>query len=486
MFPWGTVFLLFAATSTIAAMDAENSNEYYEHLEESEPYNYHRRNGSSARSYQHMIEIETKFFLYWNDPDIEEFSLDLQVVYYGTGWVALGFPPESVVNSAETLLMVGSDAVIGLPSENKVQYYELKSKDLKGVQLDQSETEKSLSRKSISQSSTKTVMSFTMAFSSDKGVLIRRTGINTFLYAYGSSNTLGYHTGRGIFQIDFSDYSTPASNVTETIEFATNTSNLTSAVVSSSEANRSRSTKLIIAHGVLATVAFLVVTPIAISTAILRDIVYLRKRWYYLHSGLNVFAWCLSIAAVACAITAVTRSGSGHFTNRHEILGIIITVSLTFQIVGALYRPSEDAQGVHLSCSKRRVWKKLHQCVGVLILIFGLAQVYDGMLMLQQSYGVNASLTSFFWASFVPWLVLTALLWTIAKAKPYEVCGNDAQNKPPLNASTHTYKTQLSLGLTELELHELPESDQKLYGSRISDDDSSTENGIMTFNGRIV
>lgn len=442
MFPWGTVFLLFAATSTIAAIDAENpSGYYYEEGNETSPYNIHRRNGSSSpRSYQHMIEIEPKFFLHWNDPDTSKDSVAFQVVYYGTGWIALGFS-----HSTEGV-MVGSDAIIGLPSNGKVQYYELKSKDVRGIQQKSPEAQKTVTGHFISQSSTKTVMSFTKAFNGniDAFQFIPK-GINTFLYAYGTSNELGYHSGRGMFQLDFSAYSISTNQTDAATKLGLSTTNETFTKTPPD------STKLIKAHGALATIAFLVTVPIASSAVILREATYLKQRWYCLHMGLNIFAWCSAVAAVSCAITAVSRSSRGHFTNRHEILGIIIIVALTFHIVGALCRPAQDSPENHSTCTKRRCWKRFHQCLGVLILVFGLAQVYDGMLMVQHTYDVKLNLTAFFWAFFVPWLVLVALLWTFTRSHDKVGVTTDEKRNSVLSVlSTSTSRTHTSHCFTKL------------------------------------
>jgi hypothetical protein len=438
MFPWGTVFLLFAATSTIAAIEAENPNEYYYDVNETSSYNVHRRNGSSStRSYQHMIEIEPKIFLHWNDPDISKESVAFQMVYYGTGWIALGFS-----HSAEGV-MIGSDAVIGIPSNGKVQYYDLASKDIKGIQLKSQELQKKLSGKSITQSSTKTVMCFTKSFSSDKvghsdSFQFSPNGINTFIYAYGTSNELGYHAGKGMFQLDLSVYSI-STNQTDASELGTSTTSANETFVRSA----SKTPKLIKAHGVLATLAFLVTVPIATSVVILREATYLKQRWFCLHMGLNFFAWCSAVAAVSCAVTAVSKSSRGHFNNRHEIIGIIIIVALTFHIVGALCRPEEVSLDHPSACTKRLVWKRIHQCLGLGILILGLAQVYDGMLMAQHMYGVKMNLTAFFWAFFVPWLVLVALLWTLARSR----------NKVGIittDERTSSHKAKESQGFTKL------------------------------------
>lgn len=447
MFPWGTVFLLFAATSTIAAIDAENPNEYYYGVNETSPYTVHRRNGSSSpRLYQHMIKIEPKIFLHWNDPDISKESVAFQLVYYGTGWIALGFP-----HSAEGV-MIGSDAVIGIPSNGKVQYYDLTAKDLTGIQLKSQEHQKKLSEKSISQSSTKTVMCFTKSFSSDKVGQIDSfqflpNGINTFIYAYGTSNELGYHAGKGMFQLDFSPYSSTA-NQTDASELGASSSSANQTSTRSS----SKTSKLIKAHGALATLAFLVTVPIATSVVILREATYLKQRWYRLHMGLNFFAWCSAVAAVSCAVTAVSRSSRDHFTNRHEILGIIIIVALTFHIVGALCRPAEDSLDHRSTCTKRLVWKRIHQCIGLGILIFGLAQVYDGMLMAQQMYGIKINLTAFFWAFFAPWLVLVALLWTLARSrKKVDIITTDEKSNSVLSGFYgSSSKIHASNGFTKL------------------------------------
>jgi hypothetical protein len=65
------------------------------------------------------------------------------------------------------------------------------------------------------------------------------------------------------------------------------------------------------------------------------------------------------------------------------------------------------------------------------------------MLMAQHMYGVKMNLTAFFWAFFVPWLVLVALLWTLARSR----------NKVGIittDERTSSHKAKESQGFTKL------------------------------------
>merc|ERR1719203_597307 len=115
-------------------------------------------------------------------------SLSAQVVYNGAGWVAWAISPDG--------MMVGADAVIGLPDEangaNNPGHYDMTSKSTAGVTLS---ADQGLSDASITQDDTSTTLTFSRPLMKDNYRTIDNTGENIFLWAVGSSNMLGYHLG---------------------------------------------------------------------------------------------------------------------------------------------------------------------------------------------------------------------------------------------------------------------------------------------------
>ena len=140
----------------------------------------------------------------WNEP-FEVAGrplLTARISFAGIGWVGWGIPASSAGQ------MIGNDAVIGLPdlpnSRTNPGKYSLNAKNLAGVVLDPL-AEQDLIDASVVQTDEDTVMTFTYIL--NQGGFQRVDvdgGMNTFIWAYGFSNTLGYHRNRGSFETDFS------------------------------------------------------------------------------------------------------------------------------------------------------------------------------------------------------------------------------------------------------------------------------------------
>jgi hypothetical protein len=115
------------------------------------------------------------------------------LAYEGEAWIGLGVSTDGV--------MVGSFAVIGLPNiaaagEDPVKIYSLSSKERSGVFPVQSD-QQILTSSSIAQENGITTLTFTIPLESDTPFSVSATGDTGYIYAYGSSNELGYHAGRG-------------------------------------------------------------------------------------------------------------------------------------------------------------------------------------------------------------------------------------------------------------------------------------------------
>ena len=95
--------------------------------------------------------------------------------------------------------MVPSQAVIALPDNSTVQKYDLTLKDISGVLPSPSQT---LQDVNVEQNSTHTIMRFTKLLMEDNEIAIIGDGDNTFIWAYGDKNSLGYHIGRGAHPLD--------------------------------------------------------------------------------------------------------------------------------------------------------------------------------------------------------------------------------------------------------------------------------------------
>ena len=155
----------------------------------------------------------------WNEPFqvAGRTLLTSRITFAGIGWVGWGIPTSTAGQ------MIGSDAVIGLPdlpnSRTNPGKYSLNAKGLAGVVLDPI-VEQDLLDSSIVQTDEDTTMIFTYILNQPGSNPVNVDGgMNTFIWAYGFSNTLGYHRNRGSFETDFSCPPTQAPTIgPDTIE----------------------------------------------------------------------------------------------------------------------------------------------------------------------------------------------------------------------------------------------------------------------------
>lgn len=118
-------------------------------------------------------------------------------------WLGFGISP--------TGEMVGGEGIIGLPDDGTVKKYYLGTSPRVDEMPDDKQT---LMSASITQSGGITTMEFAKYLNEDGENEIVPDGENTFLFAIGSGNELGYHAARGSFNVDFNmvDAPTPTTS----------------------------------------------------------------------------------------------------------------------------------------------------------------------------------------------------------------------------------------------------------------------------------
>ncbi|KAL7469425.1 hypothetical protein ACHAXS_011765 [Conticribra weissflogii] len=106
-----------------------------------------------------------------------------QLEYDGVGWVALAISRDK--------RMVGSEAIIGLPV------------DILSCVNVMDNSKQTLLHESIVVDDGRTIMKFAKFLEEEGEIPILQDGLNYFLHARGSSTTLGYHSDRLSFELDF-------------------------------------------------------------------------------------------------------------------------------------------------------------------------------------------------------------------------------------------------------------------------------------------
>ena len=119
-------------------------------------------------------------------------TLTVDVTYNGVGWIGVGWSQ----NGGQR--MVPGEAVIGNP--DGVRKWRLAGYSLDGVVAFPPARQTLLSARFI-QNETHSILRFTKLLQEEGEIPILGNGENTILWAYGRSNVLGYHAGRGILDL---------------------------------------------------------------------------------------------------------------------------------------------------------------------------------------------------------------------------------------------------------------------------------------------
>ena len=284
---------------------------------------------------------------------------------------------------SENGMMIDSEAIIGKPSESTTTKYLLADKVVGEIVAAKDTT--SLKAATIQQEGGFTTLTFENALdvASDTHP-IHSTGLNTFLYAVGKDNQFGYHASRGSFRIDLATCEGSGRKATKTHMGA------------------------FAAHGTIATLAWAIASPFAMTVAWFRTLV--PSSWIYIHVFSNVCSFFFTLVAVIIAISAVSvQKDSSHFNHPHHWVGVIMLVGVTFQVMNGFLRPPVEKrdpystshydidQGfIKLPRSPREVWYFSHRVTGISLLGMGIYQIVSGLDLFAENYNVS-SIAPLFW-----------------------------------------------------------------------------------------
>jgi len=273
--------------------------------------------------------------------------------------------------------MVGSSAVIGsvdtaagggdsLPPK----HYHLNDQDISGVIEDTSilleDTSITSFPTSGDSSKITTILQFTRKLDSLHGSIPLASNKVTFLYAVGTSTTLAYHEHRGSFQLNIEDCG--------------------GIIVDSGTWTRPA---MFIAHGIFATFAWALATPMAISVAWFRTLV--PTSWIYFHVFGNVVTFLATVIAFVLVVMGVSiEDEADHFSKSHHWIGLALLLLVTLQVMNGALRPpaqrkdntrSDISQSTrfNLCLSRREAWQLLHRLIGLTAVLLGIYQIHSGL-----------------------------------------------------------------------------------------------------------
>eukprot|EP00545_Synedropsis_sp_CCMP1620_P011349 CAMPEP_0119012874 /NCGR_PEP_ID=MMETSP1176-20130426/7671_1 /TAXON_ID=265551 /ORGANISM="Synedropsis recta cf, Strain CCMP1620" /LENGTH=628 /DNA_ID=CAMNT_0006965909 /DNA_START=166 /DNA_END=2052 /DNA_ORIENTATION=+ len=277
--------------------------------------------------------------------------------------------------------MTGSEAIIGKPEEGTTTKYLLSDKTEAGIEAIKDTA--SLKSATIEQDGGVTTLKFenSLDVSGDTHT-ITSTGLNTFIYAAGKDNMFSYHAHRGSFRIDLA-----------TCEGGAGKSHMGAFA----------------AHGTIATLAWAIASPFAVTVAWFRTLV--PSSWIYIHVFSNVMTFFFTLIAVIVAISAMSvQTDTSHFNHPHHWVGLVLLVGVTFQVMNGFLRPPVEKRDPYsashydmdngwlkLPRSPREVWHFSHRVTGISMLGMGIYQIQSGLSLFAANYNVT-SIAPWFWA----------------------------------------------------------------------------------------
>jgi len=308
--------------------------------------------------------------------------------------------------------MIGSEAIIGLPDTGEVLKYNLNAQNTAGV-VPMPDSQQTLIDARIEQDRGRTTLVFTKILVEEDEIPIEATGQNIFLTAFGSGNTLGVHASREPYTLNL-----------ETGELGGGVS--------------TRNSSLWAAHGWLMSIAWAVLSPLAIGSSLLRNYFRCCKEglWFQLHRGLNMLVVLLTTIAFLIAVAAISQetpagADASHFStgisDGHRTIGLVIFLLALAQALGGMLRPhlpaaaedtkDEEDQGAEEQAAPtpqkstaRKVWEVGHRAVGLSLLGLCWYQLQLGIRLYYSIFsldGVGTALTAL-------WVVIVCLVGTIS------------------------------------------------------------------------
>ena len=363
------------------------------------------------------MTLAPQMVLHWKHNATSD-SLELAFQYIGQGWLGVGFAKSSEGK------MVNSRAVVGVPlTKPPVQLYQLLSQSPNDVsqamRVDNETATKHNLQGHLDDRRYEGVLRFTVDhFSQFAPPTVRGSepaeDLWTLLYATGESETLGMHAHHGAIQIPLTSCVIPATE-------GPNGGNASTSPPAQSKPTDSEilydHRAAFAAHGILATLAFAIVMPLAVGSAWFRLLI--PKWWIYVHVLSNGLAMCIAILAVAVAVGGMemrheqaSTIPARHMSSAHHWTGLVLLVAVCWQVLNGMRRPPveprlerartvtfddeddsvEEMDGCYGECvsqcgdSPRERWHFVHRFTAIVVGILTIVQLNSGALLFSIEY----------------------------------------------------------------------------------------------------
>ena len=288
-----------------------------------------------------------------------------------------------------------------------------------------------------------TVMDFTISFADWGAPINEGPGISlksptTFIWAHGDE-------GEG--ELQYHGPNNKASHTIENLSVMTEQS-LQGMTMQTTKVKSNKSAWL--AHGLMAFLAWGILAPMAISTAILRDLCLpkvparlkgliskLQENWLIIHISLNTLVCAITMLVFTVAVLNINHENGYHFGYAHSNMGLAMFILSFNQVLAGYLRPSpnvtvpkngeennttegngedgidnengeEQHQVLPMKTTIRQAWELFHNVLGIALFLFGVWQMYEGIELYHMRYA-NSSVGAVF-AFYILWMAI----WCVA------------------------------------------------------------------------
>jgi len=383
---------------------------------------------SEFEATDYHVELSPGLFFHWrHENSVFNGVLHLQ---NKEAWLGIGF-------SKEDGLMEGSRVLVGnpaLPEAASVKLFHVNNRTLDGLQnLGQNIH---FSGKLI-----RNVKGTFLHFHTKQYHKLAFGGktnqFHNLIWAVGKDTTVGMHQQKGSFKLFTQGCPVPAALPSSSSSSGSGASGTKSASSSSSPPPSSSyyhdHKAAFAAHGFFAILTFAVVIPLAVTSALFREVI--PKQWIYVHVISNTLGAFFATISVACGVGGVIVRGydaasmdatiSSHMTNSHHWVGMVLFLVVIFQVFSGFRRPpvevrsdpTQQLYGIDVPDAKdtccfclpsletaRDKWRAMHITTALIVIGMAFFQLQSGLKLFTTEYGGNtkAALTVLWvWVSFL-------------------------------------------------------------------------------------
>mmetsp|Transcript_11404 Transcript_11404/g.22617 ORF Transcript_11404/g.22617 Transcript_11404/m.22617 type:complete len:407 (-) Transcript_11404:253-1473(-) len=322
---------------------------------------------SDDPEYDFMKEIHSLLRFYWNLPEEATAAAMLRGSIEG-GYLSFG-----IASPERPGLMIGGHAIVGSPSiVPQIAWYALTGYAERDVNpMFSAEIRSTLRDAELTQNSDgRLAMHFKLHLGFTGTNLIDANSTNSFIWAEGKSETLGYHVRHGSFIHSFEE-------CLGKMEVPIQKQMVNPVLVW-------------IAHGVTSLIAWVLLSPGAVLVSRFRNRMKVGS-WLTIHRRMNVSAIVLGLVSFGIALWKKNRNPYGYMVGNiaHFSIGIVLTGGVLLQgIIGTYFRPPNPPLGNEKS-QKRIMWEYFHRYFGTALLLLAAIQCIIGVWLFEKIYSSN-------------------------------------------------------------------------------------------------